>query len=186
MSNKNIVLIGAGIMSATLASLMHKLEPHWQFTILERAGVPSTESSNVMNNAGTGHEALCELNYTPEDENGVINTSKAAEIYDQFQVSKQFWAHLVEAGDIDQPAEFIKSLPHLSFVEGEKNIEFLKKRFEKLQTIPSFKRMKFSEDAEEIAKWSPLIMKQRDLNGEPFAATKVENSSEQTYWWFSY
>src|SRR5690625_1706248 len=93
-STQTVVLIGAGIMSATLATLIHKLEPNWQITILERVAMPSTESSNVMNNAGTGHEALCELNYTPEEADGTINTSKALDIFNQFQVSKQLWAHL--------------------------------------------------------------------------------------------
>src|SRR5699024_131847 len=181
MSNKHIVLIGAGVMSATLATLMKKLEPSWQITILERAGVPSVESSDVMNNAGTGHEALCELNYTPEEADGTINASKALEIYNQFQVSKQLWSHLVESGDIEHPSEFIKPLPHISFVQSEKNIEFLTKRYEKLQSVPAFQRMSFSEDAREIASWSPLIMKDRDLSGEPFAATKVDGGTDVNF-----
>lgn len=181
MPNKNIVLIGAGIMSATVATLIHKLEPSWQITILERASVPGTESSNVMNNAGTGHEALCELNYTPEDADGTINIRKAIEIYDQYQVSKQFWSHLVEVGDIKNPREFIQSLPHISFVEGEKNINFLKKRYEKLQSFPSFKHMKYSENADEIGEWSPLIMCDRDLSGEPFAATKINGGTDVNF-----
>lgn len=178
MSNKSVVLIGAGVMSATLATLIKKLEPSWQITILERAGTPSTESSNVMNNAGTGHEALCELNYTPEEANGMINSSKALEIYNQFQVSKQLWSHLVESGDIDNPCEFIKPLPHISFVQGKNNIEYLFKRFEKLQSVPSFKRMSYSTDADEIASWSPLIMKDRNLEEETFAATKVDGGTD--------
>src|SRR5699024_8004552 len=181
MFNKHVVLIGAGIMSATLGTLIQKLEPSWQITILERADVPGAESSNVANNAGTGHEALCELNYTPEDENGNIDIRKAIEIFNQFQISKQFWAHLIEAGDIENPGDFIKSLPHLSFVEGEKNIDFLKRRFEKLQTIPAFKRMEFSSNAEEIASWSPLLMEDRDLDGEPFAATKVDGGTDVNF-----
>lgn len=181
MSNKHVVLIGAGIMSATLGTLIHKLEPNWQITILERADVPGAESSNVVNNAGTGHEALCELNYTPEDENGNIDISKAIEIFNQFQISKQFWAHLVEVGDIESPGDFIKSLPHLSFVEGEKNIDFLRRRFEKLQSVPSFKGMEFSNSAEEIANWSPLLMEGRDLDGEPFAATKVDGGTDVNF-----
>src|SRR5699024_2371176 len=141
----------------------------------------SVESSDVMNNAGTGHEALCELNYTPEEADGTINASKALEIYNQFQVSKQLWSHLVESGDIEHPSEFIKPLPHISFVQSEKNIEFLTKRYEKLQSVPAFQRMSFSEDAREIASWSPLIMKDRDLNGEPFAATKVDGGTDVNF-----
>lgn len=181
MTNVNVVLIGAGIMNATLATLINKLEPSWQITILERASMASVESSNVMNNAGTGHEALCELNYTPEETDGTINIEKALEIYEQYQISKQFWAHLIEVGDIDNPKEFINSLPHISFVEGEKNIDFLKRRYEKLQTVPAFRRMKYSSDAEEIKKWSSLLMQKRDLNGEPVAATKVEGGTDVNF-----
>src|SRR5690625_3344247 len=177
MSNKHVVLIGAGMMSATLATLIKKLEQSWHITILERVSLPGMESSNVMNNAGTGHEALCELNYTPEEADGTINTSKAVEIYNQFQVSKQLWAHLVETGDIEHPGEFIQPLPHISFVFGEKNIQFLSKRYEKLQSVPAFKLMDFAKDAYEIEPWSPLIMKERDVNGDPFAATKVDGGA---------
>jgi len=181
MSNKHVVVIGAGMMGATLATLIKKLEPSWQITILERTSLPGMESSNVMNNAGTGHEALCELNYTPEEADGMINTSKAVEIYNQFQVSKQLWAHLVETGDIEHPGEFIQPLPHISFVLGEKNIRFLSKRYEKLQSVPAFKRMEFSKDADEIESWSPLIMKERNVNGEPFAATKVDGGTDVNF-----
>ena len=181
MSNKHIVLIGAGMMSATLATLIKKLEPSWQITILERASSPGMESSNVMNNAGTGHEALCELNYTPEEADGTINTSKALDIFNQFQVSKQLWAHLVETGDIEHPGDFIQPLPHISFVLGEKNIQFLSKRYEKLQSVPAFKRMDFTKDADEIEAWSPLIMKERNLNDEPFAATKVDGGTDVNF-----
>lgn len=181
MSNKHIVLIGAGVMSATLATLIKKLEPTWHITILERASMPGKESSNVMNNAGTGHEALCELNYTPEEADGTINISKAVEIYNQFQVSKQLWSHLVECGDISKPGEFVQSLPHISFVIGEKNVQYLLKRYEKLQSLPAFKQMKFSKDAEEIEVWSPLIMKERNINDEVFAATKVDGGTDVNF-----
>src|SRR5699024_2840248 len=123
MSRKNVILIGAGIMSSTLAILMKRLEPEWNITILERSPEPGQESSNVWNNAGTGHEALCELNYTPEEADGTINADKAVEIYNQFQESKQFWSDLVKEGYIDTPEEFIKPLPHMSFVQGRKNID---------------------------------------------------------------
>src|SRR5699024_5275207 len=146
MSNKHVILIGAGIMSSTLAMLMKRLEPTWNITILERASDPAQESSNVWNNAGTGHEALCELNYTPEEEDGTIHTAKAIEIYNQFQVSKQFWSSLVKDGYISSPEDFIRSLPHMSFVQGRKNVEYLSKRYEKISTLPAYEKMEYSED----------------------------------------
>src|SRR5699024_6856175 len=147
----------------------------------ERAGVPSVESSDVMNNVGTGNEVLCELNYTPEEADGTINESKALEIYNQFQVSKQLCSHLVESGDIEHPSEFIKPLPHISFVQSEKNIEFLTKRYEKLQYVTAFQWMSFSEDVMVIVSWLQLIMKDRDLSGETFVATKVDGGTDVNF-----
>src|SRR5690625_4722706 len=113
MSNKKLALVGEGSTSATRAVLRRKLEAEWKVTILERAAGPGQESSNMWNNAGTGHEALCELNYTPEEADGTINIDKAIEIYNQFQVSKQFWAHLVKEGYMTSPEDFIKPLQHM-------------------------------------------------------------------------
>src|SRR5690625_3770031 len=179
MSEKNIVLIGAGIMSATLATLIKKVEPTWNITVLERASAPGQESSNGWNNAGTGHEALCELNYTPENEDGVIEVDKAIEIYNQFQISKQFWSHLVKDGDITNPTEFIQSLPHISFVQGKKNQAFLSKRYEKLSTLPAFQKMEYTEDFDTIKKWIPLMMENREL--EEIASTKMDGGTDVNF-----
>src|SRR5687768_3887136 len=124
-SSPDVVLIGAGIMSATLATLLKELEPSWTIDIYERLDVAAAESSDAWNNAGTGHSAFCELNYTPEREDGSIDTSKAVRIAESFEVSKQFWAHLVENRIINPPASFIRSIPHMSFVWGEKNVQYL-------------------------------------------------------------
>lgn len=179
MSNKNVVLVGAGIMSATLAMLIKKLEPEWKITILERAAGPGQESSNMWNNAGTGHEALCELNYTPEEADGTINIDKAIEIYNQFQVSKQFWAHLVKEGYMTSPEDFIKPLQHMSFVQGEKDIEFLSKRYKKLSKLPAFEAMQYSEDLDVIKSWSPLIMKDREKHD--VASTKIDGGTDVNF-----
>src|SRR5699024_1751348 len=112
---KDVILIGAGIMSATLGTLLKELEPSWNITLFEKLDQAAGESSNEWNNAGTGHEALCELNYTVENEDGSIDTSKAVEINEQFQISKQFWSYLVEKNKIQHPQEFIRALPHISF-----------------------------------------------------------------------
>lgn len=118
--SKNVLLIGAGILGTTFASFIKNVEPDWNIKIFERLDQPALESSNEKNNAGTGHAALCELNYTVEQPDGSVDIEKAKAINEQFEVSKQFWAYLVESGQIQNPGEFIKPLPHLSFVQGEK------------------------------------------------------------------
>lgn len=169
----DVVMIGAGIMSSTLASMLKELNPDISIHILERLDAPAAESSDAWNNAGTGHSALCELNYTPEKEDGQVDCTKAIKIYEQFEISKQYWAYLVREGLVDHPEEFIHTIPHMSFVYGDKNVEYLRKRYESLQEVHFFKGMKFSDDAQEIKDWAPLIMEGRD-DGEPVAATRAE------------
>src|SRR5699024_2253053 len=144
-SSKEVILIGAGIMSATLGTLLNKLQPDWHITLFEKLDQAGRESSNEWNNAGTGHAALCELNYTTEQPDGSIDISKAVEINEQFQLSQQFWAYLADGNGIRDPKEFIRPLPHMSFVHGENNVDFLKKRFEALKEHPLFKGMAYSE-----------------------------------------
>ncbi|HLR53803.1 MAG TPA: malate dehydrogenase (quinone) [Pseudogracilibacillus sp.] len=179
MTNKKVVLIGAGIVSATLATLIRKVEPEWEITIFERRGDASEESSNVWNNAGTGHEALCELNYTPEQADGTINVEKAVEIYNDFQVSKQFWSELVKENNISQPSEFINPLPHMSFVHGEKNKAFLSKRYHALRDLPAFEKMEYTEDGETIKEWSSILMKDREE--KEVAATKMDGGTDVNF-----
>src|SRR5699024_506059 len=128
MSNRqmssDVILIGAGIMSATLGSLLKELAPDWNITVFEKLQSAGAESSNVWNNAGTGHSALCELNYTPEKSDGSIDINKALKINEKFQESRQFWSYLINNGYIDNPGEFIRPLPHMSLVHGEGNVEF--------------------------------------------------------------
>ncbi len=123
----DVILIGAGIMSATLGALLKELAPDWKIKVFEKLGKAGEESSNEWNNAGTGHSALCELNYTSEKPDGSIDMTKAIKVNEQFQVSKQFWSHLVNSNLIENPQDFIVSLPHMSFVQGKSNVEFLKK-----------------------------------------------------------
>ncbi|MCL6633106.1 MAG: malate:quinone oxidoreductase [Alicyclobacillus herbarius] len=181
MSNRqtktDVVLIGAGIMSATLGALLKELEPDWEITVFERLANAGEESSNEWNNAGTGHSALCELNYTPEKPDGSIDISKAIKINEQFQISKQFWSYLVNSNLIRNPQDFIMPLPHMSFVQGEKNVAFLKKRFEALSNNPLFRGMEFSDDPGKLTEWIPLIMKDRTSN-EPIAATKIDSGTD--------
>src|SRR6185312_10499355 len=127
-------LIGAGIMSATLGTMLKELAPDWKITVFEKLKSAGEESSNEWNNAGTGHAALCELNYTDEKPDGSIDISKAIKVNEQFQLSMQFWSYLVDNNLISNPQDFIMPLPHMSLVQGEKNVAFLKKRFETMST----------------------------------------------------
>lgn len=177
---KDVILIGAGIMSATLGTLLKELEPSWNITLFEKLDQAAGESSNEWNNAGTGHEALCELNYTVENEDGSIDTSKAVEINEQFQISKQFWSYLVEKNKIQHPQEFIRALPHISFVQGKDNVDFLKKRFHALSTLPMFTEMEYSEDPQVLSEWIPLMMQHRTTQ-EAIAGTKVHVGTDVNF-----
>ncbi|MFE3847562.1 malate:quinone oxidoreductase [Flavobacterium sp. LB3P45] len=171
-SNSDVVLIGAGIMSATLGLILKELQPDLKIDIFERLDIAAAESSDAWNNAGTGHSAFCELNYTPESLDGTIDPRKAISIAESFEVSRQFWAYLVQEKKITSPENFIKSIPHVSFVWGEKNVAYLKKRFEALQFNPLFKQMIFSTDFLELKKWMPLVMEGRGED-EKVAATSM-------------
>jgi malate dehydrogenase (quinone) len=176
----DVILIGAGIMSATLGTLLKELVPEWNITVFEKLDKPGEESSHELNNAGTGHAALCELNYTVEKPDGTLDIKKAINVNEQFQVSKQFWAYLVENNLIQNPQDFIMPLPHMSMVQGEKDVEFLKKRFEALSKNPLFQGMEYTEDPEKLLEWIPLIMKDRPSN-EPIAATKVDTGTDVNF-----
>ncbi len=167
----DVVLIGGGIMSATLGTIIQQLEPSWTINMFERLDGVAQESSNGWNNAGTGHSSLAESNYTPQSADGEVKMGKAVDIYEQFQLSRQFWAYLVEQGLIEDPSTFITSVPHMSFVSGESNVEFLRKRYQLLRTSPLFDGMVYSEDKDQIASWAPLIIDNRSSD-QPIAATR--------------
>lgn len=168
----DVVLVGAGIMSATLAVLLKELDPAIKLEVLEMMASGAIESSNPWNNAGTGHAGLCELNYTPESADGSIDIKKSVTINTQFEESKQFWAYLVEKGRFGSPKSFINPVPHLSFVRGQKGIDYLKKRFDALTAHHAFAEMEYTEDRATMAEWMPLMMPGRDPS-EPIAATRV-------------
>jgi malate dehydrogenase (quinone) len=173
----DVVLIGGGIMSATLGSLISRLEPDWSIRVFERLGEVAQESSNAWNNAGTGHAALCELNYMPENPDGTVDATKAVSINEQFQISRQYWAHLVATGALPEPHNFINSTPHMTFVKGEANIEYLRKRVEALKDQPLFPDMEFTEDLERIAEWTPMLAKKRNPK-QKVAATRIVSGTD--------
>lgn len=179
-TNSEVVLIGAGIMSATLGLILKELQPDLKIEIYERLDIAAAESSDAWNNAGTGHSAFCELNYTPENQDGTIEIKKAIEIAEQFELSRQFWSYLVQKKTIDSPKDFIKSIPHISFVWGESNINFLYKRWEALSKNILFGGMEFSANASKIKEWIPLVMKNRP-ESDKIAATLMNKGTDVNF-----
>jgi len=176
----DVVLVGAGIMSATLAVFLKELDPSLKIQLHEVLGSAAQESSNAWNNAGTGHAALCELNYTPQEPDGGIDISKALQVNTEFDLSRQFWAYLLKKGAIKDPQSFIHSVPHMSFVRGLENRKFLKKRLEALSANPLYYGMEYSEDRKQIGEWIPLVMEGRDTN-DIVTATRMVTGTDVDY-----
>ena len=174
------ILVGAGIMSATLAVFLKELDPNLKIEVHKVLGAPAQESSNAWNNAGTGHAALCELNYTPEEADGSIDISKALQVNTEFDLSRQFWTYLVKKNVIKDPQSFLHSVPHMSFVRGEDNRQFLKKRLQALTAHPLYRGMEYSEDKKQIDEWIPLVMEGRDP-GDIVTATRMVTGTDVDY-----
>jgi len=170
------VLVGAGIMGATLAALLHELDPGLRLLMLERLEAPALESSAAVNNAGTGHAANCELNYTPIQADGTVATAKAVAINAAFERSLEFWGSLSERGRLD-PHVFLHQADHISAVWTPENIAFLKQRFGQLSKLPAFEAMQWSEDRQQLMEWMPLVMEGRDPQ-QPVAATRIERGTD--------
>jgi len=173
----DVLLVGGGIMSATLGALLQQLDPNLSITMAEALPDVAMESSDALNNAGTGHAGYCELNYTPQTEDGNICIQRALEINAAFEVSLQFWSHLVETNILPAPQAFINKTPHMSFVRGDKNIAFLKQRVNLLKQHHLFSDMQFSEDFEQLKTWMPLMMANRKAD-ENLAASYVEYGAD--------
>jgi malate dehydrogenase (quinone) len=164
----DVVLIGAGIMSATLGALLRLVEPDWSITLIERLDGAAAESSDPWNNAGTGHSALCELNYTPQMPDGSIDITKAVHVNEQFQVSRQFWAHALEKGVLADARSFLNPVPHVSYVEGADRVEYLRRRRDALASNPLFATTEFIDDDDEFARRLPFMAAKRTF-AEPVA-----------------
>ncbi|QSP95116.1 malate dehydrogenase (quinone) [Marinobacter salinisoli] len=173
----DVVLVGGGVMSATLGMMLRQLDPSLDIVMVERLDHVAHESTDGWNNAGTGHAGYCELNYTPETGDGDVEIDRALKINAQFEVSLQFWSYLVEQGMLPEPSKFINRTPHQSFVWGEDGVRFLKRRFERLSKHHLFRDMKFTDSVDELAEWMPLVVKNRKA-GEPIAATRVEYGAD--------
>lgn len=173
----DVVLIGGGIMSATLGTLLQKLEPSWSIALYENLDQAGLESSDPWNNAGTGHAALCELNYAPRQADGTVDPTKAIGINEQFWVSRQFWSSLVQDGTLKDPKSFINPLPHMSFVWGDDHADYLKARYEAMSAQPLFDTMEHTEDPETIREWAPLLINGRH-DGKRLAASRVVGGTD--------
>ncbi len=176
----DVLLIGGGIMSASLGTWLQELQPGWKQLMVERLDGVALESSNGWNNAGTGHSANMELNYTPERADGSIDVSKALEINESFMITRQFLTSQVQRGVLHDPRSFINSTSHMSFVWGDKNVEYLTKRYAALQKTTLFQGMKFSTDHKQIEQWAPLVMEGRDPN-QKVAATWTPVGTDVNY-----
>lgn len=176
----DVVLVGGGIMSATLGSLLRRLEPNWTIALFERGPDLAPESTNPWNNAGTGHSALCELNYTPEAPDGTVTVTSAVKVNAEFQLSREYWAALVEDGTIPDPRAFLVPVPHVSFVWGKANVAYLKARHEALKDHPLFPGAEFTDDPRVIHQWAPLVMPGRSKD-EPVAATRFLNGTDVNF-----
>jgi hypothetical protein len=176
----DVILIGAGIMSATLGTVLKELEPSLNIVLFETLHDCALESSEGWNNSGTGHAANCELNYTPQRPDGSVDISEALEVNTEFDLSRQLWSFLVTKGAIPDPRAFINPCPHMSFVWGAGNVAFLRQRFKEMSAHHCYHGMEYSEYRSKIASWAPLIMDGRD-NKEPFAATRMITGSDVDY-----
>jgi malate dehydrogenase (quinone) len=175
--NLDVALIGGGVMSATLGTFIKQLEPEWSIGLFENLDQAGLESSDPWNNAGTGHAALCELNYAPAGKDGRVDPAKAIGINEQFQVSRQFYAHMVAQGLIGSPKTFINPLAHMSFVMGDAHADYLKARYESLSAQPLFQKMQHTEDLATISEWAPLVAEGRDASVR-VAASRVEAGTD--------
>ncbi|WP_403023183.1 malate:quinone oxidoreductase [Salinibacterium sp. GXW1014] len=173
----DVALIGGGIMSATLGALIKRLQPDWSIEIFESLSETALESSNPWNNAGTGHAAFCELNYGKEQADGTFEIQTAVTVNEQFQVSRQFWSFMVREGSLPDPKSFINPVPHISFVWGEENVDYLRRRFDALKTNPLFDDMEFTDDPAVIRSWTPLLLPGR-AKSQPIAATRVVGGTD--------
>lgn len=180
MQKYDLALVGGGIMSATLGVLIKLVAPKTKLIIFERLDDFALESSNPWNNAGTGHAALCELNYMPDSEDGSLpDPAKAIAINEQFQVSRQLWSYLVQKKILGRPESFIRTVPHMTFVRGDKDSDYLRRRFEVLKTQPLFAGIEFTRDSKKLASWAPLMAQGRA--SEPMAATRIVQGTDVDY-----
>lgn len=176
----DVALIGAGTMSATLGALLRRLQPEWSIEVFERLEGPALESSDAWNNAGTGHSALCELNYSPKSADGGVDITKAVSVNEKFQVSRQFWSYAVENTILGDPTEWIRPVPHMSFVTGVDGQDYLRKRYDALAGHTLFPGMNHTTDHAELERLVPLMARGRSAE-QPFALSYFDNGTDVNF-----
>ena len=180
VESPDVALIGSGVMSANLAAMLKRLDPQLKLQVFEVTEELAQESSHGWNNAGTGHAGICELSYTPkQNTDGTVPVGKAIEIFEQFERTLHFWSYAVQTGMVDQPREFINPVPHISFVHGQKQVDFLKARHAGLSAHHFFKEMVYSTDRATIGSWAPLLTEGR--SDVPIAATKMDTGTDVNF-----
>eukprot|EP00440_Ansanella_granifera_P037345 gb/GFBE01040518.1/.p1 GENE.gb/GFBE01040518.1/~~gb/GFBE01040518.1/.p1 ORF type:complete len:563 (+),score=195.61 gb/GFBE01040518.1/:1-1689(+) len=182
-----VVLIGAGIMSATVGLMIKELEPEWKMLMFERLAAPGLESSNGFNNAGTGHAGFMEPNYTkevlnPDGSLKTVTTEKVTHVCEQFLSSRQYWEYLTRKSLLPNPDTWIHQTNHIALGVGKDQVEFIKKRYEAMKDHPLFNSMEIClpEEKAKAAQWAPLIVGGRDAN-EPICMTKVPHGTDVDY-----
>lgn len=163
-----------------MATMLQRLRPDWSIAMFERATDVATESSGDWNNSGTGHAGLCELNYTPQDSDGSIATTKAVTVNGQFRESLGYWAHLVETGAVPDAQSFISAVPHASYVTGDEDVAFLRTRYEQLKKLPAYSSLEFSNDHDEMSEWAPLMFTDRDMS-QPVAMSRSKHGTDVNF-----
>ena len=180
IENPDVILIGSGVMSATLGGLLKNLKPDLKIQLYEVTPELAQESSNGWNNAGTGHAGICELSYTPNrGADGEVDVAKAIEIFHQFEQSKYFWGYAVRSGMIEDPSRFVNAVPHIAFVYGQEQVDFLRSRHKGMSAHHFFSSMEYTEDRDTIREWAPLLLAGRDET--PIAATKMDRGTDVNF-----
>lgn len=181
IENPDVILVGSGVMSANLGALLKRLDPRLRIQVYEVTDELAQEASNGWNNAGTGHAGICELSYTPfRHPDGSVPVGKAIDIFEQFEESLQFWAYAVASGMAKNPKDFINPVPHLSFIHGDEQVDFLRARHAGMSAHHFFREMEFTTDRAQIASWAPLLLDARDP-AVPIAATKMNGGTDVNF-----
>jgi len=157
-------------MSSTLGVMLKRLDPRLRIQIIEVTPDLAREASDGWNNAGTGHAGICEISYTPsKDEQGRVPIGRALRIFEQFEHSKQFWGSVTADGMVGAPGDFIHAVPHVCFVKGVEDVDFLQTRHAAMLEHHFFRGMTLTMDPPVIHQWAPLVMEGREPG--PVAAT---------------
>ena len=161
-ANPDVVLIGGGIMSATLAALLEVVAPQWSITVFESAaGRRRRELARLEQRRHRPRRPVrAELHARRARRPGGPGQGR----HDQRAVPglPPVLVAPGRAGLTGAPKEFINPVPHVSFVTGEDGRAYMRARHEALAAQPLFDGLEYSDDPAELAEWTPLMMAGRD------------------------